>query len=255
MAEKYNKLKGAHILLFGGSSGVGYCVAEACLASSARVTISSSTAATTEAAVASLRKSFSNSVVEGIPCDMSEPQGIEDRFHHVFQQTTNVDHIVFTAGDVHHPRSLENISYESIQASGQIRFMAPLLMAKVARTYLKPGPASSITLTNGYVFERPVAGWVQETAWAGAISSLVRGLAVDMQPIRVNLVSLGVVDTPLLDKSFPGYKGHIKADQESKVLTGEFGRPEDVAEAYLGLMKNRNATGAMVMSDAGVRFV
>ncbi len=61
--------------------------------------------------------------------------------------------------------------------------------------------------------------------------------------------------SPLLTTSFGPYREHIKMDQESKALTRELGRPEDIAETFVGLMRNRNITAATVITDGGVRFV
>jgi hypothetical protein len=67
-----------------------------------------------------------------------------------------VDHIVFTAGDRLATAPLAESTLESIQRAGQIRFFAPLLVAKVGRRYLRGGAQSSIVLTTGGVADRPV---------------------------------------------------------------------------------------------------
>jgi hypothetical protein len=66
-----------------------------------------------------------------------------------------LDHIVFTAGDKLAMIKLEELNYEKILKAGQIRFFAPLLVAKVGSKYLNPGPESSIVLTTGSVADRP----------------------------------------------------------------------------------------------------
>ncbi len=195
MADRYDKLNKRHVLIFGGSSGIGYSVAEACLASSARVTISGSNNATTESAAAKLLIDFPSARVSGISCELSQPADLEDRLLKLFRSTGRVDHIVFCSGDAHNPQRLALTSYDTMLVSGQVRFFAAVIMAKIALPFLRPGPDSSLTFTNGYVFQRPVQGWVQETAWAGALDSVTRSLAAEMAPIRVNLVSVGVADT------------------------------------------------------------
>jgi hypothetical protein len=67
-----------------------------------------------------------------------------------------VDHIVFTAGDRLATAPLAENTLESIQRAGQIRFFAPLLVAKVGRRYLRGEAQSSIVLTTGGVADRPV---------------------------------------------------------------------------------------------------
>jgi len=57
---------------------------------------------------------------------------------------------VFTAGDRLATVPLQEATLEKIYAAGQVRFFAPLLVAKVGSRYLNPGPQSSIVLTTGY---------------------------------------------------------------------------------------------------------
>ena len=80
---------------------------------------------------------------------------------------------------------------------------------------------------------------------------MTRNLAVDLAPIRVNLVNPGAVETPLWgamgEEAFEGMKKGIAA----RLLTGRMGRPEDVAEAYLFAMRDGNCTGSVIGTDGG----
>jgi NAD(P)-dependent dehydrogenase (short-subunit alcohol dehydrogenase family) len=150
--QKYNKLAGKRVLVIGGSSGsyshphfymcsfwqiqgIGFAVAEASLESGASVTISSSSSSRVESAVEALRKSYPEGKVAGYSCDLSKPT-LEQDIEALFKQTGKVDHIVFTAGDRLATIPLQEITLESIQRAGQIRFIAPLLLAKVGSRYL-----------------------------------------------------------------------------------------------------------------------
>ena len=79
---------------------------------------------------------------------------------------------------------------------------------------------------------------------------MVRNLALDLKPIRVNGVSPGVVDTELWKMSAEE-KEKLMKQMAEKMTTGRPGQPEDVAEAYLMLMKDGNVAGSMVRSDGG----
>ena len=65
--------------------------------------------------------------------------------------------------------------------------------------YMKKSSSSSITLTGGTNTARPVAGWSIPAAVGGASEGLVRGFAVDLKPIRVNLVHPGAIRTELVE--------------------------------------------------------
>jgi NAD(P)-dependent dehydrogenase (short-subunit alcohol dehydrogenase family) len=252
-SQKYNKLANKHILIIGGSSGIGYAVAEACLSCSASVTISSSSASRLNSAVESLQASFPGAHVRGFPCDLSKPS-LEQDIAHLFEQVGRVDHIVFTACDPLVTVPLQEATLEKIHAAGQVRFFAPLLVAKVGSNYLGPGPECSITITTGSVAERPLPNWSIIAAYASGLHGMARNLAIDLKPVRVNLVQPGAVDTPLWrmsdeekEKMFGGFG--------AKVPTGRVAGPEDVAEAYLWLMKDWNVTGTVATSDSGSKLV
>lgn len=109
----------------------------------------------------------------------------------------DVDHIVFTAGDKHAVVPVQDIDYESIIGAGEIRFIAPLLIAKIGSKYLKKSSESSITLTTGSVSFKPRPDWTVLGSFASGMHGMTRGLALDLKPIRVNIVSPGPTDTEL----------------------------------------------------------
>jgi NAD(P)-dependent dehydrogenase (short-subunit alcohol dehydrogenase family) len=251
--QKYNKLANKHVLIIGGSSGIGYAVAEASLSCSASVTISSSSAPRIKAAIASLQASYPGSHVRGFPCDLSKPS-LEADLTALFEQVGRVDHIVFTAGDALATVPLQDATLERIHAAGQVRFFAPLLVAKVGSKYLGAGPECSITITTGSVAERPRPDWSIVAAYAAGLHGMVRNLALDLKPVRVNLVQPGVVATPLW-RMPDEVKAEMFEDVRQKVPTGRVAGPEEVAEAYLWLMKDWNVTGTVATSDSGSHLV
>ncbi|KAG4429022.1 hypothetical protein IFR05_015495 [Cadophora sp. M221] len=252
--QKYNKLAGKHVLIIGGTSGIGYAVAEASIESGASVTISSSNTTRVTSSIDSLKTSYPSATVSGYACDLSTPS-LETDIEALFEKTGKVDHIVYTAGDKLAQLPIEEITLEKILKAGQIRFFTPLLVAKVGRKWLTPGPASSIVLTTGAVAERPIPNWSIPASYAAGLHGMTRNLALDLKPIRVNLVSPGAIDTELWrDFSEEQKKGIFKTIGE-KVPTGHVGRPEEIAEAYLWLMKDSNVTGFVAASDAGSTIV
>lgn len=78
---------------------------------------------------------------------------------------------------------------------------------------------------------------------------------MDLKPVRVNLVSPGPVDTELWKGMGDGAKKNMFKEIEGRVPTGHVGRPEEVAEAYLWLMKDSNVTGFVACSDSGTKLV
>ncbi|KAH6643811.1 hypothetical protein C7974DRAFT_6719 [Boeremia exigua] len=257
-----NKLQGSRVLIIGGSSGIGYSVAEACLENGALVMIASSNSARIETAIAKLQSSYpsAKSKIRGHAVDLSRSETLESELKTLFEQTVKdmggdkLDHVIFTAGDAIAAMQLVEITMESILKAGQIRFFAPLLAAKFIPQYIKNSHESSYTITTGSVSERPIPGWSVIGSFAGGHHSMVRNLALDMKPIRVNGVSPGVVDTEMWHMP-KEQKEHMMEQMSEKMATGTPGRPEWVAESYLGIMKDYNMDGSMVRTDGGGLFM
>lgn len=80
---------------------------------------------------------------------------------------------------------------------------------------------------------------------------MMRGLALDLAPVRVNLISPGAVQTPLWDglpkEMVAGFMKMI----EQRTTTGVIGRAEDVAESYLFVLKDANCTGSVIDTNGG----
>jgi NAD(P)-dependent dehydrogenase (short-subunit alcohol dehydrogenase family) len=83
------------------------------------------------------------------------------------------------------------------------------------------------------------------------MESFTRALAVDLAPIRINLVPPGPVRTELWDFS-PEQERNVLYHQIGESLpVGRVGEPSEVAEAYVYLMKNRFGTGSVIVTDGG----
>ncbi|KAK3348143.1 hypothetical protein B0H65DRAFT_167078 [Neurospora tetraspora] len=264
-----SKLADKRVLILGGTSGIGFAVAEASLEAGLLVTISSSSEPKLSKALDRLRSSAAyvpTSVaggeiprLTGFTCDLSGPSTVEQSLKTLLDQATlegrhKFDHVVFTAGDALALMSVGQITPAGYERAAAVRFMAPLMLAKLLSdgTYFNHGVRSSITFTGGTNTEKPIPGWAVVAAVGGACEGLVRGLAVDLKPTRVNLVNPGAVQTELFDGFGKGEQLEAVLDGFKKgTLTGTVGQPEDVAEAYLYFMRDKFVTGRCLGTDGG----
>ncbi|GFG24136.1 uncharacterized oxidoreductase YkvO [Aspergillus udagawae] len=264
-ATKYSsKLVNQRVLIFGGTSGIGFCVAEAAIENGAHLILSSSNTAKLEKAVARLREAYPSQAAQRPittqTCDLSDTENLDANLANLFQAATNngaskINHIVFTAGDALDFPELVDLTPDLIQKSGVVRFVAPLMVAKYIRQYIDLTTTSSFTLTGGLRAHKPAPGWSLVSGWAAGVEGLVRGLALDLKPLRVNMVSPGAVHTELFSR-FPSeqLEGFLKM-LKNQSTTGTVGRPEDVAEAYLYLMKDQFVSGSIVETNGGALLV
>lgn len=95
------KLKGKKVLVIGGSSGIGFSVAEALVENGATVIVSSSNPSRVEQTVAKLQKAYPSSAsrVSGHACNLGDDEKLEANIVELLEKTGKCDHIVHTAGD------------------------------------------------------------------------------------------------------------------------------------------------------------
>ncbi|KAK4502962.1 hypothetical protein PRZ48_006389 [Zasmidium cellare] len=248
------KLKGDKVLIIGGSAGIGYGAAEAALENGCTVIISSSNPDRVNKAVSKLQHSYpsASSRITGHACNLGDESTLESNIAALFEAVGDgIDHIIHTAGDSLAVKALPEIDIDFIKKAGLVRFYAPLFIGKYAPPRMNPGPKSSITLTTGGVAERPMPNWTVVNSYATGLQGMVRGLALDLKPIRVNLVCPGAVDTELWAGMSEDRKAGFFKQIEEKLPTGKVGSIENLAETYLYLMKDRNTTGIQVQSTGG----
>lgn len=135
-----------------------------------------------------------------------------------------------------------------------IRLLAPSIIAKLLTTgdYMTKSVNSSFTVTGGTNTHRPMPGWTFGAVVGASLEGLTRGLAVDLAPIRANIVIAGAIHTELLQKILDHSSAEmLESIKTESSLSSDFGKPEDIAEAYGWIMKDRFANGSMVTSDGG----
>ncbi|KAJ5155147.1 NAD(P)-binding protein [Penicillium capsulatum] len=261
MATKYTtKLSQQRVLILGGTSGIGFCVAEAALEHGARVIIASSQRSKLDQTLARLNQSYPAQAAEQPilthVCDLSDIPNLEANLESLLQAATDdgavkLNHIVTTAGNAVNVPALADVTAEDIYRSMDVRLVAPSILAKYIPKYVEQSPQSSFTITGGMFSRRPHPGCTLLATVTSAIEGLARGLAHDVKPVRVNAVAPGAVLTGL-------HSGHSQEELNALVqrfrdgnLTGTVAQPEEVAESYIYAMKDSFLTGTVIDSSGG----
>ncbi|KKK12910.1 hypothetical protein P175DRAFT_0428599 [Aspergillus ochraceoroseus IBT 24754] len=258
-AKYTGQLRDKRILIVGGTSGIGYSIAEAALEHHAVVTVVGSNPIKLKDAVSRLEKSYPSETaggrVRGIACDLADSSNLEDNAQKILAfaaETSKINHIVITAADMTQPPSLMEFTVEKVERTGTIRYMAPLMFAKHLPRFMDLSAANSLTLTSGAHAHKPDPGWTVISGYCGAVESMAKGLAIDLQPLRVNVVSPGAIMTDVVkDILGDAYDIAIKMAKE-KSLVASAGTPENIAQAYLYLMKDQYVSGTVLESNGGM---
>lgn len=236
-------LVGKSVVVVGGTSGIGLATAKAFLEESAKVIIASRSVEKLSSAKQSLGDN-----VEGYQLDFRNEENVKA----VFEQIGEFDHLVVTAGDA--PMGLfSELPVQSVKESFEGKFWGQYLTVHAAIPYLKMG--GSITLTSGVFAVRPSVGATTLAAINSAVEGLVRGLSLELAPTRVNVVSPGLVDTPIFAGMPDEQRQGMFAAVASQLPVGRVATAEDVAQSYVYLAKNGIATGTVVYADGGTRLV
>jgi NAD(P)-dependent dehydrogenase (short-subunit alcohol dehydrogenase family) len=177
-------LKQQRVLVVGGSSGIGFESAASAVSAGASVTIASRSEPRLKAAAAKLGANVETAVL-----DTNDNAAIE-RF---FAQGEPWDHIVISASQTR-SGPVRGLDLADAKAAMESKSWGAYRIARAARFKEK----GSLTLISGFLRERPAASSVLQGAINAALEALARGLALEFTPVRVNVVSPGLIkDTSL----------------------------------------------------------
>jgi NAD(P)-dependent dehydrogenase (short-subunit alcohol dehydrogenase family) len=232
------------IVVLGGSSGIGLATAQAAATEGASIVIASSRQERIDEALARLPSGS-----EGHALDL----GGEDAVRKLFAGLGRFDHLVFTAGEALALGSLAAADVSAAQQFFRLRYWGAYMAAKYGSSSILPG--GSIVFTSGIAGLRPRTGWAVAASICSAMEGLTRGLAVELAPIRVNIVSPGVVKTPLWVGMAEADRAAHYEDTARRLPVAHVGEAAEIAEAYLYLMRQTYVTGQVVVVDGGALLV
>ncbi len=235
-----SSLDGKRIVVLGGSSGIGLATAQAASKEGAKLVIASSRKTRVDEALSTLPRGS-----EGHVLDLSGTSGIEG----FFGKLGAFDHLVYSAGENLHIGNLAQTSIEDAQRFFNVRYWGAYAAAKFGSPHIREG--GSIVFTSGTAGRRPRPGWALGASICSAVEGLTRALAVELAPIRVNLVCPGAIVTPLWD-NLPEKDRKAIFEYSAKTLpVRHVATADEIADAYLYLMRQTFSTGEILVVDGG----
>lgn len=236
-------LSGRTVVIFGGTSGIGLAAAIQAKAAGATVIVIGSNAARAQ------RAAMDNDLDGWRAADVTSREAVEAALADI----PAVDHLVllagtFVAGTIlaaeidHLRRAFEERIWASLHA---IRALGDRLS--------KDG---SITFISGSLADRPNAyGTAVLAAASAAMEALARGLVLELAPIRVNTLSPGPINTPILGKALGEGRDAFVQSLEQVLPLHRLGTAEEAGSAAVFLMANTFMNGAVLNIDGGARLV
>ena len=237
------ELLGQTVVLIGGSAGIGLETARRARTEGAEVIL---TARNPERLENAAREVGARSTAA---FDANDPAALERFFNDL---PDPIDHVLVTGGGPRYKPPLEMDADEARDAISEHMLLA-LGVARHARGKIRP--PGTLLLMGGTGGRRIAPGYEIVSAVTTGMPALTASLALELAPVRVNLIAAGFVDTPL-SASLLG--DQLEARREELRATLPIGRvigPADVAALAVHLMVNTALTGATYDIDGGQQFV
>ncbi|MFE1285602.1 SDR family oxidoreductase [Streptomyces sp. NPDC058751] len=231
-------------IIIGGGSGMGLALARTLLAENTDVTIVGRSADRLATARAELERPGGGRI-RTVAADLGREEDVAE----LFARVERVDHVVVTAADATgvYGRTA-GVATAAARAVVDTKLIGAWLVAKHAAGRV----TGSITYTSGINAYRPNGSNTIMAAANGALASLAYGLAVELAPVRVNVISPGWVDTSLWDQLGMD-KETAFAELAARLPARRVGTPDDIAQAFLSVMRNGFITGTVLHVDGGHR--
>jgi NAD(P)-dependent dehydrogenase (short-subunit alcohol dehydrogenase family) len=172
------------------------------------------------------------------------------RFFHELPRP--IDHVLVTGpGPYYAP--LAAFDVEAARRDVDAHLLLPLQVARNAASKVRPG--GTLLFMGGTGGRRPAAGLAFISALTAALPALTKNLALELAPVRVNLIAAGFVDTPLsaslLGDQLEDRRNQLRATLPIRRVVG----PADVAALAVHIMINTALTGATYDIDGGQQLV
>lgn len=243
------KLDGKIALITGGNSGIGLAIAKKFVEEGAYVFITGRRQAELEKA-----REYIGSNVTAVRGDVSELADLDRLYEQIKSEKGALDIVVANAAVVEFA-TLSQVTPEHFDKTFNINVRGTFFTVQKALPLLRNG--GSIVLVGSVAHLKGVPVYTTYSATKAALRSFARTWAAELKerPIRVNVLSPGPVDTPIIDKQFETKsEADAMRDQFAQMVPlGRIGRAEEMAAAALFLASNDSSysTGIDLVADGG----
>ena len=242
-AQRQPELVGQTVVVIGGSAGIGLETARRARAEGAKVILTARNPERLKHAASEI------GALSTATFDATDFKLLEKFFHDL---PGPVDHVLVTGpGPYYAPLAEFDLEKGRREIEGHL--LLPIQVARNAANKVRPG--GTLLFIGGTGGRKTVKGLVLVSALTAALPALTKGLALELAPVRVNLIAAGFVDTPLsaelLGDGLENRRNQLRATLPIRRVVG----PADVAALAVHIMTNTALTGATYDIDGGQQFV
>src|SRR3984957_1499230 len=241
-AHREPALLGQTVVVIGGSSGIGFETARRAHTEGAKVILAARDPERLKHAATEI------GALSTAAFDATDPVTIE-RF---FRDLPMIDHVMVTAGRPYYGR-LADMDFAKIRDLIGEHLLQALYVARSAANKVRPG--GTLIFMGGTGGRRPALGMSIAGAVTAALPSLTANLALEIAPVRVNLIAAGFVDTPLSAELLGDQLEKRRNQLRTTLPIGRVVGPADVAALAVHIMTNTALTGATYDIDGGQQLV
>jgi NAD(P)-dependent dehydrogenase (short-subunit alcohol dehydrogenase family) len=236
-------LDGQTVVVIGGSSGIGLGTARRARAEGAEVVITGRDPGRLERAAREVGAAGSAAFDA---TDLDRLEGFLDGL------PTPLDHVMVTAGAPYYAPMAE-MDLDRVREDVEAHLLLPLQVGRLAVGRVRPG--GTLLFIGGTGGRRPDVGLAMVSAITAAMPALVANMAIEIAPVRVNLIAAGFVDTPLSAALLGDDLDRRRQQLRDTLPIGRVVGPDDVGALAVHLMANTALTGATYDIDGGQQFV
>jgi 3-oxoacyl-[acyl-carrier protein] reductase len=245
-------LTGLHVLVTGGSRGIGAAAAKLFAKAGATVMIHYREREDEAQRVMDELYAISGREHRRFPCDFMEPSEIQELFQHVTAEWGKLDCLVNNAGIWQH-NPLSQFNEERLIETMRINVRGPFLCMATALPLLRQSKNASVINLGSTSGQRGEAYYSPYSASKGAIISATKAWAIELAPdIRVNCVAPGWVDTEMSAVALRD-DAAVREEIEAQIPLRRVATAEDVAGPILFLASPlaRHITGEILNVNGG----
>ena len=241
--QREPELLGQTVVVIGGSAGIGLETARRARGEGAKVILTGRNPERLQ------RAAIEVDALSTAAFDATDFKLLERFFNDL---AAPVNHVLVTGPGPYYA-SLADFDFEEARRDIEAHLLLPLQVARNAAHKVRRG--GTLLFMGGTGGRHTAKGLVLTSALTAALPAMTKNLALELAPVRVNVIAAGFVDTPLSAELLGDQLEKRRNQLRSTLPTGRVVEPADVAALAVHIMTNTALTGATYDIDGGQQLV